>query len=196
MAWFRRTRRVDLGKFVAPEPRPPASMADLLEEGELISASAVRLAIKNRIITGSLRDDLSFDQARYVAAVAGELRALAAERDDDAARIRADREGAAKRKGHAEHFHDYHAADASTLELREEFSRLLAERLRALAEDEQFATTIAERAHAAAWEEIGASVTAKLHRAATIADEPDYVIERVDRMRELARDLARLERER
>ncbi|CAN5345469.1 hypothetical protein BH09ACT5_BH09ACT5_24810 [soil metagenome] len=35
---------------------------------------------------------------------------------------------------------------------------------------------------------------ARLTRAATIADEPDYVIERIDRLRELARDLRRLER--
>lgn len=195
MAWFRRTRRVDLGKFVAPEARPPASMDELLDEGELISASAVRLAIKNRIITGSLRDDLAFDESRYVAAVADELRALADERDADADRIEEDRAGAEKRKGHAEHFHDYRAADASTLERREEYSRLLAARLRERAGDEEFARTTAARAHEAAWDEIGASVKARLHRAATIADEPDYVIERIDRLRELSRDLARLERE-
>lgn len=195
MAWFRRTRRVDLGKFVAPEARPLASMDDLLDEGELISASGVRLAIKNRIITGSLRDGLAFDASRYEAAVAGELRALADERDVDADRIRADLEGSAKRQGHAEHFHDYRAGDSATLERREEYSRLLATRLRALANDEEFARTTAARAHEAAWDEIGASVKARLHRAATIADEPDYVIERIDRLRELSRDLARLERE-
>ena len=195
MAWFRRTRRVDLGKFVAPEPRALASMDDLLEEGELISASAVRLAIKNRIINGSLRDDLAFDEARYVAAVADVLHALADERDADADRILADRTEAQKRNGRAEHFHDYHAADASTLERREEYSRLLAVRLRGLAGDEEFARTTAARAHEAAWGEIAASVKARLHRAATIADEPDYQIERIDRMRELSHDLARLERD-
>ena len=36
---------------------------------------------------------------------------------------------------------------------------------------------------------------ARLHRAATIADEPDYVIERIDRLRDLSRDLRGLERE-
>ena len=195
MAWFRRTRRVDLGTFVAPEPRPPASMDDLLEEGELITAAAVRLAVKNRIITGILRDDLDFDGDRYVAAVAGELRALADERDADADRIRAERAGAEKRGGYAQHFHDYRTGDASTLERREEYSRQLAARLRELAGDEAFAKDAAARAHAAAWEEIGASVQARLRRAATIADEPDYVIERIDRLRELSHDLKKLERE-
>ncbi|MCU1412257.1 MAG: hypothetical protein JWR04_2964 [Rhodoglobus sp.] len=170
-------------------------MDELLEEGVLISAAAVRLAIKNRIITGSLRDDLDFDQARYVAAVADELRALADERDADADRIRSDRAGAEKRGGHAEHFHDYRTGDAATLERREEYSRQLAARLREVAGDEDFAKDAATRAHEAAWDEIGASVQARLHRAATIADEPDYVIERIDRLRELSRDLKRLERE-
>jgi len=170
-------------------------MDELLEEGVLISAAAVRLAIKNRIITGSLRDDLDFDQERYVAAVADELRGLADERDADAERIRADRAGAEKRGGHAEHFHDYRTGDASTLERREDYSRRLAARLRELAGDEDFAKEAATRAHEAAWDEIGASVQARLHRAATIADEPDYVIERIDRLRELSRDLKKLERE-
>jgi len=195
MAWFRRTRRVDLGRFVAPESRPPASMDDLLEEGELITSAAVRLAVKNRIITGILRDDLDFDAARYVSAVADELRDLADERDADAERIRTDRAGAEKRGGHAEHFHDYRTGDAATLERREDYSRRLAARLRELANDEDFARDAATRAHEAAWEEIAASVKARLHRAATIADEPDYVIERIDRLRDLSRDLRSLERE-
>lgn len=170
-------------------------MDELLEEGELISAAAVRLAIKNLIITGSLRDELAFDSDRYTAAVADELLLLAAERDADADRIAADRAGAEKRPGSAQHFHDYRRGDAATLQRREEYSRLLAERLRALAHDQEFARSTATRAQEAAWDEIAASVKARLTRAATIADEPDYVIERIDRLRELSRDLRRLEQE-
>lgn len=195
MAWFRRSRRrIDLGRFVAPAERPPASVDDLLEEGELLAASAVRLAVKNRIITGSLRDELAFDEARYVAAVADELLALADEHDADGDRIAVDRASAEQRLGWAEHFHDYRSADAATLRRREDYSRRLAERLRELAGDEEFARTTAARAQTAAWEEIAASVKARLTRAATIADEPDYAIERIDRLRELSRDLRRLER--
>lgn len=195
MAWFRKSRRrLDLGHFVAPEPLPLASFDELLEEGELLSAAAVRLAVKNHIITGSLRDELAFEEGRYVAAVADELLALADERDADAARIAIDRAGAELRPGWAEHFHDYRSADAATLERREEYSRRLATRLRELAHDDEFARTTAARAQEAAWDEIAASVKARLTRAATIADEPDYVIERMDRLRELTRDLKRLER--
>jgi hypothetical protein len=170
-------------------------MDDLLDEGELISGAAVRLAIKNRIITGSLRDDVTFDEGTYAAAVAAELLTLAEERETDADRIAADRQGASRRPGRAQHFHDYREVDASTLERREDYSRRLAARLRALAEDEEFARTTATRAQVAAWDEIAASVQAKLTRAATIGDEPDYVIERMDRLRELTRDLKRLERD-
>ena len=180
---------------MAPDDPPPASMDDLLEEGELISAAAVRLAIKNLIITGSLRDDLSYDSDRYTAAVADELLLLADEREADAERIAGDRAGAVTRPGSAQHFHDYRSADASTLQRREEYSRRLAGRLRALAGDGEFARTTAARAQEAAWDEIAASVKARLTRAATIADEPDYVIERMDRLRDLTRDLRRLERE-
>ena len=170
-------------------------MDELLDEGELISAAAVRLAIKNRIILGSLRDDLSFDEPRYAAAVADELVALADERDADADRIARDRLDAEGRVGRAEHFHDYRGADAAPLARREDYSRRLAVRLRDLARDEQFAHSTATRAQEAAWDEIAASVKANLARAATIADEPDYVIERVDRLRELSADLSRLEKD-
>ena len=195
MAWLRRSRRPKfLGSFVAPEAIPPASIDELVEEGELISAAAVRLAVKNLIITGSLRDELPFDEERYRAAVADELRALARERDDDADRIAEDRARAAGRFGHAEHFHDYRSEDAVILRRREDYSRRLAVRLRELAGDEEFARETAARAQEAAWDEIASSVKARLTRAATIADEPDYVIERIDRLRELTRDLRRLER--
>jgi hypothetical protein len=171
-------------------------MDELLDEGELISAAAVRLAVKNLIITGSLRDQLAFDEARYSARVADELQLLADERDADADRIALERASAEKRPGWGEHFHDYRTADAAGLRRREEYSRRLATRLRELAGDEEFARSTAARAQEAAWDEIAASVKARLTRAATIGDEPDYVIERMDRMRDLARDLKRLERDR
>ena len=195
MAWFRKSRRsLDLGRFVAPEALPETAMDELVEEGELLSGASVRLAVKNRIILGSLRDELDFDADRYISAVAEELQALAEERDADADRIAAQRTDAAHRDGRAEHFHDYRAGDSATLERREEYSRRLAQRLRELAGDEEFARTTATRAQEAAWDEIAASVQARLTRAATIGDEPDYVIERMDRLRDLTRDLRRLER--
>ena len=196
MAWFRRSRRRRfLGSFVAPEALPQASLDELVEEGELISSAAVRLAVKNQIITGSLRDQLAFDEERYREAVSGELLALADEREHDADRLALERAEAASRPGWAETFHDYRSVDADTLGRREEYSRRLAARLRELADDEEFATQTAARAQEAAWGEIAASVKARLTRAATIGDEPDYVIERLDRMRELTQDLRRLERE-
>lgn len=198
MAWFRRTRRgrVNLGKFVAPEAVAPVPVDELLDEGELLSAASVRLAVKNRIILGSLRDDLAFDESRYAAAVGDELRALADERDAEADRIAADRTSARTRSGRADSFHDYRDADSSTLARREKYSRLLAERLRVLSDDEHYARTVSSQAQEAAWAEIAASVQARLTRAATIGDEPDYVIDRIDRLRDLGRDLRKLERER
>jgi len=56
-----RKRRVDLGVYVAPEVVPPGPVERVVDEGMLIATSAVRMAVKNRIIVGVLRDGVAFD---------------------------------------------------------------------------------------------------------------------------------------
>lgn len=199
MAWFRKSRRLDLGTFVPPEPLPEASLDDLVDEGELLSLASVRLAVKNLIILGSLRDRTDFDEERYVRAVGDEFLALASEREGDAERVAAELKSIDQRPGRSTHFHDYRRVDAATLERREQYARAHASRLRELAADRERALQLVTVARDLAWEEIAASLRAKLVRAADQHKQPDYLVERGEKLRLLESDLddliARHERE-
>jgi hypothetical protein len=191
MAWFRKQRHPDLGKFVEPPPVPPSDLDDLIEEGELIAAAGARLAVKNLVIMGSLRDGLNYDEARYVQAAREELAALAREKEGDARRASRDLARVQNRPGRAQHFHDYRRADVPTLQRRQEYDSRLAARLRELASDENFARDLALQARANAWEEIAVSLQAKLERSTVSPDEQDYLVYRGDRLRQLEEDLSR-----
>lgn len=196
MAWYRKSRRLDLGTFVAPEPLPEASLDELVEEGELLSLGSVRLAVKNLIILGSLRDRSDFDEERYVRAVGDEFLALAAERDDDAARVDAELAVVEQRPGRSTHFHDYRSVDAATLQRRATYARAHAARLRELAGDHERARQLVAVARDLAWEEIAASLRATLLRAADQHKQPDYLIDRGEKLRLLESDLTDLIRRR
>lgn len=192
MSRFFRRRRVNLGTFVAPEARPEASLDELVDEGVLIAAAGVRLAVKNLMILKSLRDGLDYDHERYVAAVREELVNLADEKDGDANRVADVRERAMRRAGRPEHHSDYRNIDTATLERREQVSRLLAVRLRERGADDAWAQGIVGDARAAALDEIAASVSATV-LGRSILDDEEYRRERPARLRALSEDLFRLQ---
>src|SRR5689334_21560643 len=107
MRRFLRSRRPNLGKYVAPESFPEATLAELVDEGVMIAAAGVRLAVKNLMILKSVRDGLDYDQGRYESAVSEELLNMAEEKDADAARIARMRETASARSGRPEKHNDY-----------------------------------------------------------------------------------------
>jgi hypothetical protein len=187
----RKRSGIDLGRFVEPEPLPEAHVDDLVAESELLVGAAVRLAVKNLIILGALRDGLTYDEQRYVDAARAELALLAEEKVADAARAARERASAGQRSGRAEHFHDYREADALILQRRERYSLRLATRLRELAADDEYARGLAVAARDAAWHEIADSVRAKLAKAAISVDDADYFIDRGWQLKELERDIAR-----
>ena len=178
---------------MAPEPLPEASIADLVEEGELIASSSVRLAVKNLIIMGSLSEGLDYDEQRYTQAARDELLELAREKDDDADRVAQDAAQASERAGRGQSFHDYREVDGAILERRELYARQLASHLRTLADDEGYARGLAMRARESAWDEIATSVKAKLARANAPLDE-GYAEHRDERLRLVLGDLRKLER--
>ena len=92
MPIFKRRRRVDLGTFVDPEEVEPAPVEQVVHEGLLIAASAVRMSLKNRIIVRALRDAADFDSEELAEFAAAEFTLLAARNDDSAARVWRDRE--------------------------------------------------------------------------------------------------------
>jgi hypothetical protein len=189
----RKRRRLDLGTYVAPEERD-IPLEDLVEEGVLIAASAVRLTVKNFIILSSVRDHEDYSPEKFVAAARADLELLADEKDADSARLTKLQAVASTRGGRAQHHDDYRMRDVTALARREAVSRGLAARLRELSLDEEYAAALVEAAHASAWGEIEQSIAAKLAR--TVVDDADYRNGRDGRLLDLLGDLADLDRQR
>jgi hypothetical protein len=192
MAWFRKRQRLDLGTYVAPEPSAETSIAELIDEAMLIAAAGVRLAIKNLIILRSLRDHADYDEEKLVESVRQELHNMADEKAGDANRFAALRTDVQSRPGQPRHHDDYRFVDTEMLKRREDVSRGLADRLRALSEDEGYVRDLVVAARTVAWEEIAASLHQKLLKAAEPVDE-NYERYRDDRLLSLLGDLADLE---
>lgn len=198
---FRRLRtrlrrgRVDVGTYEPPEPVEPLPVEEIAEEGVLIAASAVRMAVKNRQIVRALRDRADYSEKNAVAAAREVFRALAREKRDEVERLDEIIELTRDRPGRALHQTDYRKGDADRLERREQVSDILADRLEELAEDDAYVLGIVEAARQSAWDEIGASITSKLLRRPELeADTREYREHRAERIRELVKvDLPLLE---
>jgi hypothetical protein len=186
---------VDVGKYVAPEPTAPVPADEIAEEGVLIAASAVRMAVKNRQIVRALRERSDYSEDAAVAAAREVFRQLAREKRDEIERIDDILEVARDRPGRALHQTDYRKGDTEHLEKREEVSEILADRLDDLAEDDEYLLGVVQAARDAAWDEIAASIIAKLLRRPELeASTREYREQRAARIGELAKvDLPLLE---
>ncbi len=189
-----RRGRVDVGRYEAPAPLAPLPVEEIAEEGLLIAASAVRMAVKNRQIVRALRDRADYSEKEAVAAAREVFTALAREKRDDVHRLEDILDHARDRPGRAQHQTDYRGADAELLERREQVSDILADRLDELAADDAYLLGIVEAARNAAWDEIAASIEAKLARRPELEDEAAYRAARARRLKEfIAVDLPLLE---
>jgi hypothetical protein len=181
-----RRGRVDVGTYEAPEPIAPLPVEEIAEEGVLIAASAVRMAVKNRQIVRALRDRDDYSEKAAIKAAREVFRALAREKRDEVARLDDIIEYARDRPGRALHQTDYRKGDAELLERREQVSDILADRLDDLAEDDEYLREIVVAARDAAWDEIGASIQAQLARRPELeAHSREYREHRDARLREL-----------
>jgi hypothetical protein len=190
-----RRGRVDVGTYVAPQPTAPVPVEDIAEEGLLIAASAVRMAVKNRQIVRALRDRDDYSEKAAIAAAREVFRALAREKREDVERLDDIIEHTRDRPGRAQHQTDYRKADADHLERREQVSDILADRLDDIADDDEYLRRVVESARDSAWDEIGASIIAQLvRRPEAEAHTAEYRTERAKRMKQLiAVDFALLE---
>lgn len=142
MKWFPDVG-VSPGTYVTP-PRE-ATIEEMVDDGVLIAAAAVRLAVKNLIILRSARDRADYSPERVMAAVREELENLATEKDADAAaRLREVGRRAAERDGQPRHHDDYRSGDTELLAKRAEVSERLATRLRELG-DAEFCGELVDR---------------------------------------------------
>ncbi|MDH6180396.1 putative membrane protein YccC [Microbacteriaceae bacterium SG_E_30_P1] len=192
MRFFRRRKKLDLGKYVAPKQQPEAPLQDLIDEGVLIAAAAVRLAVKNLMVLRSVRDGLNYDEERYVTAVREELQNLADEKDGDAMRVARLSDDAAGRTGKATHHADYREVDTDRLSRREQVLRQLARRLRSLADDDEWVRDLVASSRGEALEDLAASADA-VSLAERMQDTEEYRELRADRMRNVKNDLLMLQ---
>lgn len=187
MGLFRR-RRADVGKYEDPPARPLAPFDSVVEDGVMISLSAVRLAAKNRIILSAVRDRADFDADGLHAFVRTVLARLAEENEETAERV-------------DEASHDPVLASGLPLDVaisirdshmrRPDVHRALAVALRDLAaDDEKVGEVVAQAQDAAAGELAGATV--ERLTAPGFDAEPDYHLDRMDRLRQLEEDLIEL----
>ncbi|MEO5921745.1 MAG: hypothetical protein ABIQ01_11455 [Pseudolysinimonas sp.] len=181
-----RRGRVDVGRYEAPEPTVPLPVAEIAEEGVLIAASAVRMAVKNRQIIRALRDRADYSEKAAISAAREVFRALAREKREDVDRLEDILDHARDRPGRAQHQTDYRGADAELLERREQVSDILAYRLEELAADDDYLRGNVLAARDAAWDEIGASIIAQLVRRPEMeAHTAEYRADRARRVKQL-----------
>jgi hypothetical protein len=189
--FHRRSRRVPMRPFdeAAVVAVTPTTLEHALEEGMLLADFAVRMTVRNAIVTEMLTASGSvFTPVVFVGAARDALLALAAEADAAEARIVREHHFAIVLEGEPEHSHDYRPVDSLNLRRREALSHATAAELRKRSEDSAYLTDLVERARAEAWSEISREIELRIDR--TFA-QPDPVGMN-ERLAELRAELQRL----
>ena len=178
---FRRRRRADVGKYQHPPARPLAPAEHVVEDGVMISDSAVRLMLKNQIIVGALRDHADFDPDTLAESARTELLMLADENDATARRLDQERFGEPDlpipKAEHERISREDHLR-------RPEIHRLLADALRAQSDDAEQLALLVTRARDDAADEISRELTTRLV-GQTIFRFPGYEAGKAERIRHL-----------
>jgi len=152
-----------------------------VDEGLLIALSAVRMAVKNDIIVGALREHYDYDSDRYADNARSELHRLARQNEDYARRVSAlGRDLSATKRWRR--LTDDQRNDLKQFDLRFRVHERLTLALDAVAAvDEQVARIVAG-AQRSASEEISSAVSSKLIELAVDQREPDYAEHRDERL--------------
>ena len=166
-----------------------ASVEMQVDEGMLIVASALRLAMKNLLVVRALRDRVDYDEGALVAALKAEIGELIAEKEEESVRLEKVLHRARRRKGWASWHDDYRQQDVPVLELRAEITRRLLERLRTLIDDPAFLRDELAGARDAALDDI---IGARLAPSTPAAMDPQYPEQRERRLELLRHDLEQL----
>lgn len=159
--WLKRKKKT------APRPkrrlpqRHLAPVEEIVEQGLMVADVAVRMNVKNAIITNALGRKADYDKEQITRMVQDATLELAVERERDARHI-ARMRGEIKQTGFSTWSeNDYGSDDNATLRHRQEVYEQVAAQLRERADNEQYLADAAERARSAAWNEIGDSLKEK-----------------------------------
>ena len=152
-----------------------------MDEGLLITVSAVRMAVKNDIIVGALREHYDYDPGRYADNARSELHHLARQNEEYARRVdRMSKELAATKWRLS--LTDDQRHDLKQFALRLRVHERLSISLDAVAEDDEQVARIVASAQRSASEEVSSAVSSKLIELAVDQREPDYVEHRGERL--------------
>jgi len=187
MVWWKR-RRVDLGTYEHPPLVPLAPIERVVDEGVLISVSAVRMAIKNELIVLALRERRSYDEEAIALATRRRLADDARENDATADRLDLAHPVA---PGAGDDLDDNEIARNEDHRRRPEVHRRLASALRDLADDPDAVGRLVDSARADAAQELSGAVVGRL-RARDYGAEPGYAQLRAERLIGIGDDLAAL----
>jgi len=167
--------------------------ADAIAEGLQIAAAAARLAVKNRILVGTIAEDEEFDVERFVPFARETVLALAREQEDGAAAVQRYRKKAWGRHRDPTGTHDYGDRDMRNLRLRYKLYVGTAKGLRELAANDDRLAEIVEEARVNAWADVAGNLERRLRVEGMRPDaDPDYSTMRDARMAAVAIDLERL----
>ena len=152
-----------------------------VDEGLLIAVSAVRMAVKNDIIVGALREHYDYDSARYADNARSELHHLARQNEGYARRVSRMSKDLASMKWRLS-LTDDQRHDLKQFALRFRVHERLALALDAVADDDDQVERIVASAQRSASEEVSSAVSSKLIELAVDQREPDYAEHRNERL--------------
>ncbi|WP_374008354.1 hypothetical protein [Leifsonia sp. LS-T14] len=191
----RRPRRVPMRPF--DESRlaevQPVTPERAIEEGLLLADFAVRMTVRNAIVTEMLTTpDAAYTSSSFVGVARRALLAVADEADAAEARMTVEHRLATVLEGEPEHSHDYRPVDAINLRRREAVAHATADALRRRSEDEDFLARVVERARREAWGEVSREIELRIDRTFAPPD-PVGMSERLEDLRAELRLLAQRE---
>jgi len=166
----------------------------IVDEGMLIAISAVRMALKNHIIVGALREHTDYDSADYAALARQELREVARQNDEDSTRVERLGSHLTRTTGSGKGREiENKRRDVIRLGRRRTLHDHVAERLRTMADDDDQVAALVEKARADALQEVNDALAARLLAQRIDPRQPGYAAARAERMRAVgAIDLAAL----
>lgn len=193
MRWFRRRRGGWLGTYEPPEPREPAPIESVVDDGMLIAESVLRMTLRNRIIVNALRDRRDIDRDALAALAAAELEQLADNEWESAQRVRFRREGVRVDDPWPDENADEYRRESQR---RERVHVAMSEAFAERATQRGILDALVERARQEAWDEVAPVIMQRAVMEEPVADAA-YAAEREERVGALvALDLAALADER
>jgi hypothetical protein len=168
--------------------------AEAIAEGVSIASAAARLAVRNRILVGTIADGEQFEVAAFTPFARETLLSLAHEQEQAAELAKRQRKKAWGKFSDPSGTHDYRDRDMRNLRKRHRQYVGVAKELRRMADDPHVVRTLVEQSRDAAWGDVEANLQRRLHVEGMRPDlDPDYEKMRTARMQSIRLvDLPRL----